>query len=305
VSKYAEQRVRLEDRNSSTTKITDLVTQGARVLDVGCSSGYLGETLIAEKGARVWGVEIDESDAARARQRGFQEVAVADLDQFDWTPFAAMKFDYILFADVLEHLKNPGHALKQAVRVLARGGRVIASIPNVAHISLRLELLEGGFAYEEVGLLDDTHLKYFTRETIEQLFKAAGLVVSQVDATIVDLPDDLVRARLAKIGLEPGERFWQAMAREDARAYQYLVVAGRGGGRAGPIQLPIKTVMALARLESERKLALAEAERLRQQSIALDSELHAARQKLDEIVGSRSWKLALALRTAYRKVRPR
>src|SRR5438094_1180208 len=177
MSKYAEQSVVLEDRNSSTAMIVGLVPMSARVLDVGCSTGYLGEALKRERLARVWGIELDESDAEKARQRGFEQVITADLDTFAWEALDAYEFDVVVFADVLEHLKRPGDAIRGAMRRLTPEGHVTASIPNIAHLSIRVELMEGGFAYENLGLLDDTHLKYFTKKTIEDMFQATGLSI--------------------------------------------------------------------------------------------------------------------------------
>src|SRR5579872_5621538 len=107
MSKYSQQTVLLEDRNSSTSIIVGLVPLGARVLDVGCSAGYLGAALKQERMARVWGIELDEADAETARQRGFEKVFTADLDTFEWPSLDAYEFDVVVFADVLEHLKRP------------------------------------------------------------------------------------------------------------------------------------------------------------------------------------------------------
>jgi len=230
VSKYSRQGVPLEDRNSATTRIVGLVPTGARVLDVGCSAGYLGEALKHRRGARVWGIELDETDAAKARERGFEEVFTADLDRFAWDDLGSREFDAIVFADVLEHLKQPGEAIRGAARHLAPDGLIIASIPNIAHLSVRVELMEGGFAYEKLGLLDDTHLKYFTKRTVEDLFRAAGMGIQRLEATVYDLPEDSIAERLRAVGLETTPRFWEQMNSDEARAYQYLVVAGKGPG---------------------------------------------------------------------------
>jgi methionine biosynthesis protein MetW len=251
MSKYSRQGVPLEDQNTAPTRIVGLVPTGARVLDVGCSSGYLGEALKERREARVWGIELDERDAAMARERGFEEVFTADLDLFDWDDLGAREFDVVVFADVLEHLKRPGDAIRGAARHLAPGGVVIASIPNIAHLSVRVELMEGGFAYEKLGLLDDTHLKYFTKKTVEDLFKAAGLSVQRIEATLYDLPEDRIAERLHEVGLEVTPRFWEKMNADEARAYQYLVVAGKGTGAPEPIELPEKAVMEHARLVAE------------------------------------------------------
>ena len=263
MSKYSAQGVQLEDRNSATTRIVGLVPIGARVLDVGCSAGYLGEALKEQREARVWGIELDESDAAKARERGFEEVFAADLDHFAWDDLDRYEFDAVVFADVLEHLKRPGEAIRGAARHLAPDGLVIASIPNIAHLSIRVELMEGGFAYEKLGLLDDTHLKYFTKKTIEDLFRAAGLSIRRLEATVYDLPEDQIAQRLRAVGLESTPLFWERMNSDEARAYQYVVVAGRGPFEAQPIELPEKAVMEHARLNGELARSAAEVAELR------------------------------------------
>lgn len=263
MSKYSAQEVPSEDRNSATTKIVGLVPGGARVLDVGCSAGYLGEALKQRRQARVWGIELDETDAALARDRGFEEVFTADLDSFSWDMLDGYEFDAVIFADVLEHLKRPGEAIRAAARHLAPDGIVIASIPNIAHLSIRVELMEGGFAYEKLGLLDDTHLKYFTKKTIEDMFRSAGLSIKRLEATVYDLPEDRIAERLRAVGLEATPRFWERMNGDEARAYQYVVVAGKSPAEAKPVELPEKAVMQHARLLSELARLTAEVAHLR------------------------------------------
>ncbi len=216
-----------------------------------------------QRDARAWGIELDERDAAMARERGFEKVFTADLDSFEWDDLGRLEFDAIVFADVLEHLKRPGDAIRGAAQHLAPGGVVIASIPNIAHLSIRVELMEGGFAYEKLGLLDDTHLKYFTKRTIEDMFLAAGLSIQRLDATLYDLPEDRIEERLRAVGLETTPQFWERMKGNEARAYQYVVVAGKGPGEAPPVELPEKAVMEHARLLSELATSAAEVARLR------------------------------------------
>jgi cyclopropane fatty-acyl-phospholipid synthase-like methyltransferase len=83
MSKYSKQGVPVDDQNTAPSRIVGMVPTGSRVLDVGCSSGYLGEALKERRDARVWGIELDETDAAMARERGLEEVFTADVDSFD------------------------------------------------------------------------------------------------------------------------------------------------------------------------------------------------------------------------------
>jgi 2-polyprenyl-3-methyl-5-hydroxy-6-metoxy-1,4-benzoquinol methylase len=290
-SKYAAQSVNLGDPNSSTTKIFNLVPEQAGVLDVGCSAGYLGRALIEHRGARVWGLELDPDDAQVARNGGYEQVWLADLDGYDWSELEGREFDAILLADVLEHLKHPGEVLARAAEHLSAGGRVIASIPNVAHMSVRIELMQGIFAYDSFGILDDTHLKYFTKRTILDLFRSAGLAVSHLEATLADVPEDLLEERLQSIGLSSSPSFLKLMDSDEARAFQYVLVAGKGGDHAPEVEAGQDAIMSEARLGFEHT-------RLR-------VELEETRRRLVEIEGSRAWRLAKAMRGAYLALRAR
>ncbi len=188
----------LED--NSHTYLVRLVGPGKRVLDVGCATGYLGEVL-KRRGCEVVGVEIDPSAAAKAADV-LDEVLVADLEQVDLRDsFPPASFDVIVFGDVLEHLRDPLRLLRSTVGLLRPGGSVVVSVPNVAHGSVRLALLQGRWQYRDLGLLDRTHVTFFTRSTILRLMSDAGLAVvdlwpthadamaTEVEVDPADLPD--------------------------------------------------------------------------------------------------------------------
>ena len=92
----------------------------------------------------------------------------------------------MVLADVLEHLREPARALRDATDLLREGGRLVLSVPNVAHGALRLALLQGRWSYTETGLLDRTHLHFFTRTSLFELVEGAGLAVDQLRATVAD-----------------------------------------------------------------------------------------------------------------------
>lgn len=172
-------------RNSSHTIIVDLVGEGMSVLDVGCASGYLGAGLIA-RGCEVSGVELDPEDARKARDV-LREVKVANLNDAALDDlFEPASFDRVVFGDVLEHLLDPARALRSAVRLLRPGGAVVLSVPNVAHGSVRLALLQGRWQYTDTGLLDRTHVSFFTYESLMATLHAEGLVVTDLRATVFD-----------------------------------------------------------------------------------------------------------------------
>lgn len=150
-----------------------------RVLDVGCGAGAFGVELKKKAAAEVWGVEPDGKSF---------EKAVTRLDRafhgfFDEkTGLPENYFDCIFFNDVLEHMVDPASALRLAKKLLAPGGKVIASIPNIAHFPTIWHLVFGGeWRYAERGILDRTHLRFFTRDSIAQIFSENGFRVSKLE----------------------------------------------------------------------------------------------------------------------------
>lgn len=154
--------------------LRSLMPEHARVLDVGCGTGSVTEIVNRGKSNRVCAVEPDLHRAERARSRGFEvhcEFLTAEFLR-EHGPF-----DVVMFADVLEHLPDPAKMLRLARSGLAASGILLASVPNVAHWSIRLDLLRGRFNYTESGLRDATHLRWFTRGTLEALLHTQGFEV--------------------------------------------------------------------------------------------------------------------------------
>ena len=135
------------------------------------------------RGARVVGVEIDAKLADKARAH-CERLIVGDLDRLDLgRELDGQKFDVIICADILEHLIAPWRTLAQVRSLIAPGGFVVASIPNITHISVALELLKGNFDYRPLGLLDETHRRFFSKRGVIHLFERAGYWVSDIDRT--------------------------------------------------------------------------------------------------------------------------
>jgi methionine biosynthesis protein MetW len=160
-------------------KINDLIPAGFRVLDVGCHTGQFGAVL-KRKGCRVVGIEVNEQAAARARLV-LDQVLVADVEED--RPFQQFqeRFDAVLFVDLLEHCRFPERVLNMAQEVLTRDGFVIASIPNIANWEIRLNLLLGRFDYQPMGIMDESHLRFFTIKTATELFEAARYRIESMD----------------------------------------------------------------------------------------------------------------------------
>ena len=140
---------------------------------MGCSTGYFTKAM-AERGAR-WSGSSSDPDAAENAEQWAERVVVGNLDEGDvWNYVKDESFDVVLLGDVLEHLRDPLASLRQAVRKIKPTGYVVTSLPNVAHGDVRIALLQGRFRYAETGLLDRTHMRFFTLETIRELMTSSG-----------------------------------------------------------------------------------------------------------------------------------
>lgn len=234
--------------NTSHNIMLQLVGDDKRVLDVGCATGYLARALVA-KGCTVSGVELDPQAAEEARPI-LKELVVANLEELDLADaFGKNVFDVVVFGDVLEHLKDPLKVLRASLPLLDEGGFVVMSIPNVAHVSVRLALLKGKFEYSDLGLLDDTHLRFFTRASLDEMLRAAELVAVESRRTTAGFFD-------TEIPLDPSDYAPELLAAlsndPDGRTYQFVVKA-----------VPVDSSPALRRLHQQTTEQGAEIRRLR------------------------------------------
>lgn len=195
-------------------KLLALVGSGKRVLDVGCSSGYLARPLV-EHGCTVIGIERDEAAAESARSI-CEEVLVGDVETLE-LPFPPGSFDVVLCGDLIEHLREPEAFLVRMRPLLRERGVLVLTTPNVANWSVRLGLLFGRWRYTERGILDRTHVHLFTRGTLVEAVERAGYRVVELDYTV---PVPLV-------GSPAVERVAHAVGRlrPPLFAYQFVVAA--------------------------------------------------------------------------------
>jgi len=166
--------------------VLEAVPDGARVLDVGCASGYLAQRM-KQHGCVVTGVEPDPEAAAAARAH-CAAVFEGDIEQPDTRAALPGDQDAVVFADVLEHLRDPLGTLTFARTLLAPGGRAVISLPNIAHWTGRRALLRGRFPYADHGLFDQTHLRFFTRASARALADDAGYSILAEHPTTAPVP---------------------------------------------------------------------------------------------------------------------
>jgi 2-polyprenyl-3-methyl-5-hydroxy-6-metoxy-1,4-benzoquinol methylase len=168
---------------------------GDRIFDAGVSTGYLARRFV-EAGRRVDGADID-AEAARQAMQVCDHVWVGDLQHFDVEQIP-WKYDLMLFADTLEHLPDPPALLKRLRDRLESGGTLVVSLPNVANWAMRLGLLAGRFRYTDRGILDRTHLRFYTRRTVVQMLREGGFETIDVTASVpVPLVKSPIVCRLA------------------------------------------------------------------------------------------------------------
>lgn len=196
--------------------------EGRRVLDIGCARGHLlGE--LAIQGWKGMGIDTDAADVATCIARGL--VAV-ELDITTGPPASLGSFDLVVFADVLEHLPDPLRVLRSVHSLLNPGARIVLSVPNVAHVSVRAQLLFGRFRYSTRGILDCTHLRFFTRRTVIELLTDSNFRIHQTTASAAPLEliwPALAKTRFGRIMLALNDRLpalWSG-----GFAYQHIVVA--------------------------------------------------------------------------------
>ncbi|MEW5705489.1 MAG: tetratricopeptide repeat protein [Actinomycetota bacterium] len=195
-----------------------------RILDVGCAAGIVGKALKERGAIEVVGVEIVESIAEEAEQY-LDRVIVGDIEQID-LDYEEGHFDCIILADVLEHLYNPWQTLTKLRRYLSPDGKVVCSIPNIGHVSILRDFLNGSWKYEEAGILDITHLRFFTLEGAFALLMTAGFKVDNVvNKVICSADEEAFLAKLKASGLASDAYL------QNAPVFQFLLTAAPFEGR--------------------------------------------------------------------------
>lgn len=192
------------------------------VLEVGCGCGAtLSRIRYQYPNAKIYGIELVKEVAMCGTYMA--DIMVGDIESMP-LPYENGYFDYIIFGDVLEHLRDPEQTLKKLKKYMKQGAKVIASIPNLMHTSVILPLLKGDFTYRDEGLLDHTHIHFFTKNEIVGMFRRIGLDILQMDARMNMVIDDRDEQEMfeAVLGI-PG-----VAGREQFQAYQYLVLAENG-----------------------------------------------------------------------------
>jgi 2-polyprenyl-3-methyl-5-hydroxy-6-metoxy-1,4-benzoquinol methylase/quercetin dioxygenase-like cupin family protein len=212
---------------STHGQVLSLVGERKRVLELGCATGSMSR-LLRERACAVVAVERDAQAAADAAAH-CERVLVGDIDDLSiLDSLDGDLFDVVVAADVLEHLREPQETLRRLRPLLAAGGYLVASVPNVAHGSVRLALLEGRFPYAATGLLDRDHLRFFTRESLEEMLASGGFLIDHLDRRLVEFEDSSVPFEAASA---PAELVAGLRRDVEALTFQFIVRAVPRPGR--------------------------------------------------------------------------
>lgn len=210
------------NERTSLSVLAGHVRAQAHILDLGCGSGALGAFLAEHKQCVCDGVTLSQEEARHAAPF-YRHVHVADLEDCDLDQlFGDARYDYIVCADVLEHLRQPERILAACRKRLTPEGRLLISVPNAGYSGLVAELLHGEFRYREEGLLDRTHLRFFTRRSLSRFLAEQGWQVDDIDTIERALPES--EFRVAYDSLPPAVAR-HLLATPDALAYQFIASA--------------------------------------------------------------------------------
>lgn len=207
--------------DSTPNKVLRWVGQDRRVLELGTAAGVMTRAM-KDQGCTITGIEYVPAMAERAAPY-CERMIVGDLDQMDLAAtLGDTRFDVLVAADVLEHLRDPWRLLEQARRLIAPGGHAVLSIPNIGHAAVIAGLMGGRFDYRDKGLLDRTHLRFFTRVGIEDMLLATGwLPVAWESHRVPPLESEFATHWLA----QPAS-LRQAIERQpDSDIYQFIIKA--------------------------------------------------------------------------------
>lgn len=213
----------LDTENSLSLMINE-IEKDSVILEFGPAHGRLTKYLKENMNCKVYLVELDEEAGKEALKFG-EDLVVGDIEDYQWTEkYKDIKFDYIIFADVLEHLRNPLKVVKTAKEFLKDNGKILLSVPNLAHNSVLINLMNNNFEYTKVGLLDDTHIHFFTKNSLDKMVSDAGMYAVKEMATYADVGTIEIKNTLDDVDyISP--LTWKS--RSYGSVYQYVYVLSK------------------------------------------------------------------------------
>ena len=288
------------DANNTAASVYRLVSSGGdRVLDLGSGPAVVSSYLASHDGKDITCVDSSSDSLAKARERGIARTIEADLNHSAWTDgLDGAVYDVIILADVLEHLINPQTLLEtiSTAGLLTEGGYLVVSIPNAGHEAVLAELIKGRFTYQDTGLLDSTHLRFFTLASLRELLERSGFFITQVERT--HRTAEQTSLAVHDVTLPQALRDRVLEASPEAQTYQFIVKAERSDAARDLAEVRERLERAEARLaeghrvtqraseaavRDERDKALSEARRLEALLGEAHLDLASAKQRAAEL----------------------
>lgn len=210
---------------NSLSLIISQIKKGSTVLEFGPANGRMTKYLKEVLNCKVYLVEIDEEAGKEALQYG-EDLVIDDIETYSWMDkYEDISFDYITFADVLEHLRDPEQVLLSAKMLLKHEGSIIISVPNLAHNAVLINLINHEFEYNRIGLLDNTHIHFFTKNSLENTLSRTGLTVAKRFATYAPVGSiEIENTYSSVVGID--ESFWKS--RQYGDIYQFIYEVKKG-----------------------------------------------------------------------------
>ena len=290
----ASMKIDMSDNNNTKVIITNWIKKNSICLDVGCGAGYLGELLHDNKKAKMYGIDVDEAALEYAKVKNcftdLYHFSITDPKGKDYQKFlsAKIKFDYVIFADVLEHVVSADELLVFFSKFLKPNGKIIISLPNIAHFDIVRGLMNGKFNYNHIGLLDNTHLRFYTRSSFEEFIQQINVVykkeyvLKEIGRTIAE-PDYL----------DNYDNLYKLLNKNGSACvlqYVYELSVEGENGRSGEAVKERCTFDELEQLLVEGRRKNTEVKELNKRIVELEN-------AIDEIYRSRSWRITKPIRS--------
>ncbi len=206
------------DPLGSHKKMINYVGKNKTVMEIGCGKGAVTRHL-KNNGCNITCIEISEEYATEAKNY-CDDLIIGDVESLNELKIPENHFDVILYGDVLEHLKNPSEVLKKFSKYLKNGGYIVISTPNIANWRIRVNLLFGNFDYQDQGILDKTHLRFYTKKTLKKMVKKSGYKIVKFDiAPSLPLPMSIQNK------ISPNLRYKIAKQFESLFSMQFIIKA--------------------------------------------------------------------------------
>ena len=290
------------DTRNPLSLIISRIAKNSTVLEFGPANGRMTRYLKEALGCTVYAVELDEESAKDAAEF-CEDIFVGDIEKFQWlTKYQDIEFDYIIFADVLEHLYSPETVLTKAKALLNNEGSILMSLPNIAHNAIIMDLINDKFTYRKTGLLDNTHIRFFTKKTLEELIVNSGLEIAFETAIYAEPSNTEFKTNYADF-----DPFIVSLlnGREFGKAYQFIFEAKHSASDLETEFLQIKVqedsmgvvFQAIAERDEQIEKLTDETVRLGERALGYVAELEEQRAKF---LASSSWRLTRPLRVARR-----